>query len=361
MDRSIIKVTCSSDTKVITDHGRKFISEVVAGEDMVLVCNSDDQKMKFVPVKEKICIPMAEQKMKRIRGTYIDICVPEDNMIYACHAKSSAVIKAKINELTVEELNRLAIPIVGYEWEGADEETFILPAVTRKNSCGKEMVYPEKKISMKAFSEFLGFYLADGSCNTSVANGRQNFTVSIKQNVRNEQYVIDLFKAIGYDPSVTRYPDNNNAYYVWDVQLWDFLHRLGGARQKHVPHDFLTLSKKYQVALMEGFIKGDSYQRSEGNYFVSSTSKRMIEDLQTIFLQVTGNLYRINTVHTKYKMMPYQYYAINLNIKNKHARNAHIKEVTEEKHSVLGYALVLETGDLILTERNGILGWCYTS
>ena len=359
MKDSVKNAIYCADTNVITEDGRKTICEVVPGKDSILVKADNDQTIHFAPVKAIVPVMLTNEKVVKIEGTYVDLYVPTDTRLYVCHKKSLTVIQEKI---TADDLKACHVmPLTDYEWQGIDEEIFILPAVTKKDRRGNEVVMPEKNIPMGAFCEFVGFYLADGSCNTSCKNGKPNYTVSIKQNVKNEEYVLNLFRGIGYEPTICRYRDGNNMYYVYDKQLWEYMRKLGKSKTKHIPKCLKTLSKNYQAKLLEGFIKGDSSKRGEQEYFVSSISKRLMEDLQEVFLKATGTMYRVNVVNTKYNALPYRYYAINLNLGDKHARNAHFPEVQEERYSGMGYAIILENEGTFLTERNGILNWCYVN
>jgi len=344
-----------ADEKIITNNGRKCAKEVEPNVDMILV-QTEDWKVRYVPVKDVIEVPLQRKVIVTYEGMYVNISIPEDVSLYVCNERSRAILSGiKSDELKTCHV----VPMTGYEWEGIEQEFFVLPAVTKKTR-NIEVTFEEKVIDMKAMCEFVAFYLADGSCNTSVNNGTENYSVSIKQNVSNEDYVLELFRAIGYEPRVYRNADGNNNYYVYDKQLWNYLRSLGKSHDKHLPPEFKMLNKEYQRLMMRAFIKGDSSQRGEKKFFVTTTSRKLAEDLQEIFLKATGNMFRINVVNSRYRGLPYVMFGINLNLGQKHARNAHFPVGKREIITGIRYGVKPENGKVFLVERNGVLNWSYT-
>ena len=116
------------------------------------------------------------------------------------------------------------LPLKGFSWIGNQEEYFYIPeTVQLEQYSRKKIIVPQKEIPMKDWLEFFGFWLADGCCRDHINTcGKRDYTISIKQNVKNEQYGLDLIHRIGFIATISRRSDGNNNYNIYSKQLWEY-------------------------------------------------------------------------------------------------------------------------------------------
>jgi len=206
----------SSDTEVFTNHGWKLFKDV-HHNDLIMSINVDTNTSEFVGIRGFI-EKTVDEDLVNFNTRYIDLLVTKDHRMIARKKDGlTPVKKHNGQELLIKAKNVKAFhttPLKGFNWVGEHREFFTLPAVTQlEQYTRKETFIPEKIIRMEYWLEFFGFWLADGCTRTgNNSQGNPRYTVSIKQNEINEEYVKKLYSNIGFECKVERGKDGNNNY-----------------------------------------------------------------------------------------------------------------------------------------------------
>jgi hypothetical protein len=154
-------------TEILTEQGWKFFRDLNPKKDKVLSLDLKTRKAKFVPINH-FYESYYKGKMYEIKGRSIDLLVTPKHKFFV---KSHSALK-DWKYLPIEKFKNLysfRIPI-SFEMEGKEPTYFIIPALksTTRN-------YKEKKIKIKDWIEFLGWFLSEGSLN--LAGKKKNIVV----------------------------------------------------------------------------------------------------------------------------------------------------------------------------------------
>lgn len=352
----------SVDTEVMTDKGWKLIKEVDISKDTIMSLNPDSHAIEMVKAVDYIKSPV-NGELYHYHTRHMDFCVTGNHRMYTEYKNCNGE-NVSIPFVNAEDVKKsYMLPLAGFSWSGKDEEYFILPATIQlKQYSRKEITVPEKKILMEDWLEFFGFYLADGCYRDHINScGKRDYTISIKQNKSNEEYVLNLIKKIGYKVEISRgSTDSNNNYNIYSKQLWEYLSQFGRSAEKYIPREFLDLDTKYLMALYKGYTNGDSSLCADGHIHFSTTSVHLIENIQEIILKIFG---RVVQYHKYIRKHSYDdnygvCYSINLTIDKN--RDNYSKYGVAEKvpYNDNVYCLTLEKNHIMLVRHNGKMGWC---
>lgn len=215
---------------------------------------------------------------------------------------------------------------------------------------------------MEDWLEFFGFYIADGCYRNHINSyGKRDYTISIKQNKDNEKYVLNLIKKLGYKVEISRgSTDSNNNYNIYSKQLWEYLSQFGRSTEKYIPREFLDLDTKYLMALYKGYTNGDSSLCADGHTHFSTTSIRLIENIQEIILKIFGRVVQYHK-YTRKHSYDDNYgvcYSINLTIDKNRDNYSRYGVAEKVPYNDNVYCLTLEKNHIMLVRHNGKIGWC---
>ena len=348
----------SSDTEVMTDKGWKYIKDVDINIDLIISLNPKTKQIEIVKAVDFIASPV-NGELYHFHSHNMDFCVTGNHKMYAYskNAKGENVFTEMKDAENIKASNLL--PLVGFSWEGEKQDFFTLKSVKQKEQYSrKEIIIPDKKIPMDDWLEFFGFYLADGCYRDHInTHGKRDYTISIKQNKQNEEYVLNLIQKIGFKAEITRQKNSNNNYNIYSKQLYLYLSQFGRSCDKYIPREFLKLDAKHLKNLFKGYKNGDSHKN--GNSInLSSVSKKLMEDMQEIILKTFGQISYVRTINATYENKPYTYYMISLNENLKHRSFAKYGKPDKIKYNDNVYCLTLEKNHIMLTRHNGVIGWC---
>jgi hypothetical protein len=352
----------SADTEVMTDKGWKLIKDVDISKDIIMSLNPDTKNIEMAKAVDYIKSPV-NGELYHYHTRHMDFCVTGNHRMYAeyrnCNSENISIPFVKAEDVKKSYM----LPLAGFSWSGKDKEYFVLPATTQLEQYSrKEITIPEKKILMEDWLEFFGFYLADGCYRDHINScGKRDYTISIKQNKSNEEYVLNLIEKIGYKVEISRgSTDSNNNYNIYSRQLWEYLSQFGRSAEKYIPREFLDLDTKYLMTLYKGYTNGDSSLCADGHTHFSTTSVRLIENIQEIILKIFG---RVVQYHKYIRKHSYDdnygvCYSINLIIDKN--RDNYSKYGVAEKvpYNDNVYCLTLEKNHIMLVRHNGKMGWC---
>ena len=352
----------SSDTEVMTDNGWKLIKDVDISKDVIMSLNPDTKNIEMVKAVDYIKNPV-NGELYNYHTRHMDFCVTGNHRMYAeyrnCNGENVSI--PFVNAEDVKKSHML--PLAGFSWSGKDEKYFILPATTQLEQYSrKEITVPKKKILMEDWLEFFGFYIADGCYRDHINSyGKRDYTISIKQNKDNEKYVLNLIKKLGYKVEISRgSTDSNNNYNIYSKQLWEYLSQFGRSTEKYIPREFLDLDTKYLMALYKGYTNGDSSLCADGHTHFSTTSIRLIENIQEIILKIFGRVVQYHK-YTRKHSYDDNYgvcYSINLTIDKNRDNYSRYGVAEKVPYNDNVYCLTLEKNHIMLVRHNGKIGWC---
>ena len=338
----------SDDTEVLTNNGWKLIKDVDIKTDLIYSLNPDTCQMEYVKAVDFLCSPV-KGELLHFKSHNMDFMVTGNHRMFTSKGLKEANSVKKTDKL----------PLTDFKWKGEQKEYFTLPAVQQNQQFSrKEITVPEKKIPMNAWLEFFGFWLADGCARQGVnSQGNQRYTVSIKQNKQNEDYVKRLYHNIGFECNVESRKDRNNNYTVYSKQLWVYLSQFGKSAEKYVPREFLDLSNEQLSFLLKGYANGDSHKSNKQIIF-SSKSKRLMENIQEVLLKLYGQVTRVRQINAEYRKQPYVYYMIAFTKDLIHRDFAKYGIPEKVAYNSNVYCLTLERNHIMLVRHNDVIGWC---
>lgn len=271
------------DSKILTAGGWKWLSEVVPGDKIITIA-PDGKTITYAAAID--CQSAVGQLDMAFVSTRLNLLINQDQPIFVMHTQKGVLMPTIVAAENLRCADRM--PMQGYQWHGKEEPYFVLPAIDKKVNQHKTVIVPEKKIDMKAWLEFFGFWLADG-CTTS------RNRVKITQNRKNRDYTKSLLEKIGFQyiiESVHKECECDN-YCIQDQQLWQYLAQFGKSHEKYIPQEFLMLDIPYLECLYHGYISGDS---TVGHFGIelSSVSPRLVENLEELILKCKGRLVRFH-------------------------------------------------------------------
>ncbi len=352
----------SSDTEVMTNNGWKLIKDVDISTDLIMSLNPDTHEIEFVKAVDFITSPV-NGELYHYQSRNMDFCVTGNHNMYAyykdCHDVPRSIPLVEASSVKKSYM----LPITGFSWSGNDQEYFVLPETKQlEQYTRKEITVPEKMIPMEDWLEFFGFYLADGCYRDHINSlGKRDYTISIKQNVSNEDYVIDLIRRIGFDARISAgSSDSNKNYSIYSKQLWEYLMQFGRSQDKYIPREFLDLDVKYLKALYKGYTNGDSSLCADGHIHFSTVSEKLISNIQELILKIFGRITQVRKSVRKHSYDDNYGTCYSINVKLDKNRDNFSKYVTPKMipYNDNVYCLTLEKNHIMLVRHNGIIGWC---
>ena len=349
----------SDDTEVMTNKGWKLFKDVNIEKDLILSLNPNTKEMEYVKAVDYFC-NRYDGVMYNFKSRNVDLFVTPNHRMYAVDSNNKVLYDKENKLIMASDVKKThLLPRDGFSFKGIRQNYFILPQTTQKEQYSrKEITIPEKSIPMGDWLEFFGFYLADGCFRDHInsKNGNRDYTISVKQHRKNEEYVLNLFERIGFKANISIDGDKAN-YWVHSKQLWTYLKQFGRSYEKYIPNDFLKLDKEYLERLLKGYSNGDSYQNEKEIHY-SSVSKKLILNIQEILLKIYGHLFQIREVKSKYKGEPYIYFMISRTKNIIHSFNTKYGVPQKKEYHSNVYCLQLEKNHIMLVKRNGIVSWC---
>ena len=330
---------CYDDqTEILTKSGFKLFKDL-ADNELVATLNPQTEFLEYRQIEQKINYSY-KGKMIHFKGQRVDLMVTPDHKVYRRFRLKKGehfkLVEAK--ELLKRKSMTQMTSICG--WEGAKEEKFYIPKI-------KNQTRPTKNITsflMKDFVRFMGWYLSEGFC-INQASGR--YEVGITQDIKNDKKSKEIFtviKKLGFTPYRNSHHINFSS-----KELVLYLKQFGKCKDKFVPDWIKSLSQEYLKIFVDAMVKGDgTFEKGRMRKFYSS-SKRLIDDMQEIFLKLG-----YSTTFSRYDGNGFAKGTIyHLNIGSETLLGSRPKEVSYDGHVYC----VTVPNHIILVRRNGKIVW----
>ena len=274
-------------TEVLTEDGFKFLKDVEYSDKIATLNPSCDVVEYHNP--SKIHQVKYNGKMIHFNGRRIDIlCTPEQN-IYVGKDLGRGKKKYRLREAQqiISDNEYASCLKTTAEWNGLLTKFEIIPSCSLEDGRQRKDHF-EKKIPIKMWLSFLGWFLSEGS----VFSGWQQrnkrsryYRVNISQ-VKNLDYIEEIYhlvKDMGFNPQRV-YRGNGkvaSGITIHSKQLYLYLARF--KTNKYIPRDILKLDRSLLIFLYESLMKGDGH-KSLDRY--TTKYKQLADDFQELLLKI---------------------------------------------------------------------------
>ena len=290
------------ETEVLTKSGWKKFSEI-SYSDEICTLNLKTDEIEFQnPIR--IFTSKYKGKMYKLKTKRLDLLVtPNHKVLYSpCDFRNPKPFELKEARFLFNKSKRFKKDGI---WIGKNENYFILPAVRIRHGSRYYSGFrtkKEKKIPMKAWVKFFGFWLAEGWVHESKKGDYSVCLSNQNPNLLNEMR--KLLKSFGYKVYQWK-----NTLRVRGYQLFHYLRQFGKSSEKFVPLEIKSLSRGLLEILLEYYLKGDGhiYGRNRKGLSATTTSTRLRDDLQEIALKIgISAYYKLGSKKGKIVSLPYK-------------------------------------------------------
>ena len=255
---SLHQRACVDEGEVLTENGWRDISEVREGDLVYSVDPEGSMELKPVTKFHKYSV---SEPLARVRKKNLYMSMTPDHRVVFSRQGSSKRELIRFNEHTSKSIDILRSSD-SYDGDGYEP-----------NLLG---------FDRNSYSEFIGWYVAEGSVNQTVLNG--NYKVIITQNKeKNHEEVRRVMEASGCPVCYCK----NGDFQLNSKELREYLLPLGKSHQKHFPREFLKKADRGQLELaFMAYAKGDGHWQSSRSVSLFTTSDQLADDLQEICMKL---------------------------------------------------------------------------
>jgi len=277
--------TCfDAETEILTRFGWKKYFEVEVGDE-ALAINPATREMAWRRITGLMTRSyrgeMVHLGAKGVKHTGLDALVtPDHNLLigYAGKLRFAKAGRIPIHETSVIRTGHF----VGKHVDVIEVPSYVEQHYLGRHGKTMEIVHEAIAVPAKAFMQFLGLYLAEGSI------GGHHHIVNLAQstNSNKRKQIEEVLKDTGFKYSVQK----SGTFQISSTQIVRFLDQLGlssaYAYDKFIPHQFKNLSVDLLEALWYGYSLGDGNTHGRtGQQSSGTTSCRLAGDLQELLIK----------------------------------------------------------------------------
>jgi anaerobic ribonucleoside-triphosphate reductase len=248
------------ETEVFTNNGWKFFKDV-KDTDLVLSMDMGSCVPEFVNIDSSYEYDY-DGELIHFKSLRVDLLVTENHRMVYKDRHQAVQVKTALEMLRYDSFD---IPVNRAINRTGAEAFFVLPELR----IGDRFV-PEVRIPYKLWAEFMGFYLSEGSCDTSLI-------ISPK----NEDAKKDLERLLVQLPF--SYYKFDNGYQLDNKPLCLYLQQFGRHDERFIPQELKEQSYEVLESFWNALIKG--YKDSG----VETSSLRLAEDIREILIYMGFN------------------------------------------------------------------------
>jgi UDP-glucuronate decarboxylase len=349
----------SEDTEILTKEGFKYFKDLQSSD---YVCTLNKKGSIEYHIPDEIIQQKYVGDMYNFKNWNIDLNVTPDHKMYVKRRNHNQfeLLPAKSTLVWDRSVLRKTC-----EYVGEEKQWFYFPNDV-KNLRYQKCPYVEK-IDMDLWLEFMGYYLSKG--HTRIATQKKRcingkvydtriFKVQVSQcETANPQKFIQIKKCLDKLPFHYNISRAGNCYFVIsNKQLATYLHKFGKSRDKYIPSELLSVSKRQLSILLDALMLGDGTVYKQGKKYISS-SYRLMSGIQEILLKMGtfGNIIQTTSDDSQKKT------AYNITINSRPERNYTYSEPTVHQYDGCVYCVNVKN-HVIYVRRNGkalFCGNCY--
>lgn len=254
---------CYDDqTEVMTKAGWKYFKNV-SDEDLIMTKNFETNLIEYHKPSRRVAVDYSGD-MYLYENHNVNFCVTPDHIIPCRKRYGRKSIYQGDNRIPVwklhNDINKHYAVDLTARWVG--------------NSLG---VFGPLDWDSKTFSEFMGLYLSEGSCD------KVNNRISIAQDRNDEVFQVIL------DNTKLKWIRSKKCWRTSNQVLNDYLKQFGYAKEKYVPNEIKGMSSEDIRHFIMSYTRGDGNIRTAPNgserHTIFTISKRMADDLQELALK----------------------------------------------------------------------------
>ena len=169
-------------------------------------------------------------------------------------------------------------------WQGNKTIAVTIPASVKQRSTN--VIHPQCRVCAKTFAEFLGWYVAEGSCRIAVAGSSVLRAVLIAQTKPGGRArITELLERL---PWLWHWTDTFAT--ISCKQLYDYIQRecAGLCHEKRVPQWIKDADRDVIAAFLDGAVGGDGWIQN-GYRSYATTSKLLADDIAELFFKLGGS------------------------------------------------------------------------
>lgn len=275
------------ETEILTDSGWKYFKDL-NGSESVATLNIEKDELEFQ--KPTKYTKKYEEYMNLCEYGKVNFCVSDDHNMLIYHGVNRDKLKLiKYSDIPQGYSIKLKH---NTNWIGKEEKYFVFPSTYKKQGFRKDKYFPEKKIDMDLWLDFLGILLADGYVDL-----KRN-RISIAQSLsypENIEKIQDLFDNMPFHYNVCdrKQFSKYNEMRTWsivDKQLINVLQDIGTKANKKAPEYIKELSSRQIKIFLDSFFMGDGYERrNKEKYYYPGLSKILADQIQEYILKTCGH------------------------------------------------------------------------
>jgi hypothetical protein len=294
---------CLSGCDILTYNGWKDIKDI-SPDEKIFTLNPHTKQIELQNIFKKIDEPY-NGILYHIKGKNIDVEASPNHrfLVYDRHNNPMFITAEEIYELS-KKINclHLSIPKTG-NWGGNsyDDNKFIINPLPESGILSSRTTADWRKtqsnqlvLNAKSFFGFLGFYLAEGHCNTR--ENSYGYSIFISQ--KKEENVVKFRTLLQQMSSELKWSETKNestgctTFYLSDARLWSYLNKLGNKYNKFIPQEIKNASSDLLEELFDWYTLGDGTIVNDGGYdrqSVFTVSEKLINDLHEILIKIGGS------------------------------------------------------------------------
>ena len=336
----------SEDTEILTDNGWLTFGKLTS--EQVATFDPKDKRIGFEKPRA-IYWKNYKGKMVSFKNRLIDLVVTPNHRMLVQRRKD----KAKTQVVEAQNYEGENYIFQSGRWVGQEPKHFILGEHDYKFNRKLQ----KKPMPFICWAKFLGIYLSEGYTSKDKSGGSRVYICQTKKSKNIEK----MRKILNKIPFPISYREKDSKFRINSIQLANHLKEFGKSHDKYVPDYIKNAKPKTIIAFLEAYCLGDGDWHN-GQMRICTSSKRMIDDLQELFVKVgfcgTVTLDKRKTMINPLNRKTYKVstiYAIEVRKSDKTSiRKSNVKEIDYEGH--IG-CVTVSTG-FVIVRRNRRVAVC---
>lgn len=275
---SIYHCCYDKETEILTDNGWKYFKDL-SYSDKIATLNKKIDTLEYEH-PSNIMEYNYDGEMIGIRNKSSDLLVTPNHKIFEHSNHNTPLTRWRLTEAKDIYEKNVSMKRNVNNWIGEEKEYFNLPSCKVKNSAFSDILESNKKIEMKKWINFLGWWLTEGSL-------YKNRVIISQQKEYNHEEIKNSFSNLKLDRKIQEDKKDKKiiGFHIKCDQLSQYLKQFGLSHEKFIPKEIKNLSKNYLSILIDTMLKGDGYindKSSKFNGHFYTKSKQLADDFQEI-------------------------------------------------------------------------------
>lgn len=278
---SIYHACYDEKTEVLTENGWKYFKDL-SYKDKIATLKKETDTLEY-QLPSNIMKYDYEGDLIGIRNRSVELLVTPNHKVFEFSNRNTSLDKWRLTEAKHIYGKNCSMKRNVSNWNGKDEEFFTLPYCKVKTSVFSDILEEDRKIKMEHWLNFFGWWLTEGNVYKNRIQILQKKEYNFEE-IINSFYKLQLNRKIQTD---TQY-GKTVAFSIKCVQLAEYLHQFGISKDRFIPKEIKSLSKRYLMILIDSMLKGDGTINDKSTKFSAyfyTQSKQLADDFQEIAIK----------------------------------------------------------------------------